>query len=54
MKHNRIYIIGAGGSGKTFLAKKLSERFKMQYGILNLSDNFFARKVFPLPPAPII
>jgi adenylate kinase family enzyme len=35
MKHNRIYIIGAGGSGKTFLAKKLSERFKIPYCILD-------------------
>lgn len=31
MKYNRIYIIGTAGSGKTFMAKKLSQKYKIPH-----------------------
>lgn len=30
MKHNKIYIIGPVGSGKTYFSRKLSEKYKIE------------------------
>lgn len=39
---NRIYIMGTVGSGKTFLAKRLSEKLKIRHH--DLDDIFWKRK----------
>jgi adenylate kinase family enzyme len=42
MKHNKIYIVGIMGSGKTTLAKKLSEKLKIKH--YSLDDIYHIRK----------
>ena len=42
MAHNRIWIIGPMGSGKSFLADKLSERLKIKH--YDLDDIFWLKK----------
>lgn len=42
MKLNKIFIIGGPGSGKTYLAKKLSEKLKIKH--YDLDNIFWKRK----------
>lgn len=42
MKINKVYVLGAPGSGKTFLAKKLSKTLGIEY--FDLDDFFWEKK----------
>ncbi len=42
MKTQRIYVIGTSGSGKTYLAKKISEKLKLKH--YDLDDFYWIKK----------